>query len=387
MKRLRQSLRLAKPLRDAIAAGHPWIFDRALADARGIAAGEVVTVVDERGPLATVFVDPASPIRARVLDLAPDVAIDDAWVRDRAREAGAARVADPMLSATDGWRVIHGENDRAPGLTVDVYAGTAVVVFDGGAAARLWRPRLPAVLDGLRDAGVAIGAAWVRGVRGEAGDGEAIGAIPDEIVIHEGQARFEVDVRRGQKTGFFLDQRQNRALVAAHAAGATVLNLCSYTGGFSVQAALAGARRATSVDLAAPAIAAAARNAARSGVAEAHEGVTADVFAFLEGARGRTWDIVIADPPSFAPSEQARPRALKAYARLADAALGAVAPGGLFAFASCSSHITEADLIGILARATRRVQIRHIAGAASDHPVLPAFPEGRYLKFLLCSVS
>lgn len=388
---MRPRLRLVKPLRDAVAAGHPWIFDRAVAALpAGIEPGDVAIAADERGPLAAVFVDPGSPIRARVLDLDPDAAIDDAWARDRGRAAGAARVGDPMLADTDAWRVIHGENDRAPGLTIDVYAGVAVVVFDGGAAARMWRPRVAAVLDGLRDAGVRIDGAWLRGVRGDDDPGEAIGAVPDaELVIREGQARFEVDVRKGQKTGFFLDQRQNRALVAAHAAGADLLNLFSYTGGFSVQAALAGARRVTSVDISAPAIAAAGRNAARSGVADAHDGVAADAFAFLDdaAARGRRWDLVIADPPSFAPSEQARPRALKAYAKLADAALAAVAPGGLFAFASCSSHVAESDLIAILAGAGRRahrpLRLRHITGAASDHPVLPAFPEGRYLTLLL----
>jgi len=385
----RATLRLTKPLRDAIAAGHPWIYDRALRPVpAGVAAGDLAVVADERGPVATVVVDPASPIRARVLDLDPEAAIDARWARARARGAAAARVSDPLLAASDGWRLLHGENDFVPGLTVDVYAGVAVAVFDGAAAARLWRPLLPAVLEGLREGGVAIAATWVRGARGEGGGGEAIGDVPELVVIREAAARFEVDVRRGQKTGFFLDQRQNRALVAAHAAGAEVLNLFSYSGGFSIQAALGGARRVTSVDLSAPAIAAARRNAERSGVAEAHEAVTADAFDFLADAavRGRRWDIVIVDPPSFAPSEKARPAALRAYGRLNEAALAVVTPGGLFASASCSSHVSESDLIGVLAdagrRAERRLRLRHILGAASDHPVSPAFPEGRYLSFL-----
>ena len=375
----RPVLRLAKPLRDAIAAGHPWVYDRAV---RASPGEGVATLVDDEGPLATVAVDPASPIRARVLDLDPHARIDAGWAKGRARAAAAARAADPMLADTDAVRLVHGENDFMPGLTIDVYAGTAVVVFDGPAMERLWRPLLPAVLDG---AGIAR--AWVRGARGGGGAGEAIGAVPDEIVIREGAARFEVDVRRGQKTGFFLDQRHNRAVVAAHAAGAEVLNLFSYTGGFSIQAALGGARHVTSVDLAAPAIDAARRNAARSGVT-AHDAVAADAFEFLAeaAARGRRWDLVICDPPSFAPSEKAKPKALRAYARLNAMAAAVVAPGGLFASASCSSHVTEADLLAVLARSGRRLRVRHILGAASDHPVLPAFPEGRYLTFVLGDV-
>jgi 23S rRNA (cytosine1962-C5)-methyltransferase len=173
-----------------------------------------------------------------------------------------------------------------------------------------------------------------------------------------------------------------------------VLNLFSYTGGFSVHAALGGARRVTSVDIAAPAIAAAQDNFRRSGIAPAEHGFHAvDAFDFLAraAADGRRWDLVIVDPPSFAPSEKARGKALPAYTRLAGQGLAVTAPGGLFALASCSSHVTELDLLGCLAsaagRAGRRVRARHILGAASDHPVLPGFPEGRYLKFFLCDVA
>jgi len=386
----RPQLRLAKPLRDAIEAGHPWIYDRAVASTPRAEPGALATLVDDRGAIATVMLDPASPIRARVLDRDPEADIDASWARVRGRAAGAARVGDPLLAGTDGWRLVHGENDRTPGLTIDLYAGVAVVVFDGPAAAALWRPLVPAVLDGARDAGAKIEHAWYRGVRGEDDPGEGDG--PGEVIIHEGAARFEVDVRRGQKTGFFLDQRGNRALVAQHAAGADVLNLFSYTGGFSVQAGLGGARRVMSVDISAPAIAAAGRNASRSGVT-AHEGVVADAFAFLDDAarHGRRWDVVIVDPPSFAPSEKAKPRALRAYTKLQEAALRVVAPGGLFASASCSSHVNEADLLGAVAAGARaarvEVRLRHIGGAASDHPVLPAFPEGRYLTFLLGDVG
>jgi 23S rRNA (cytosine1962-C5)-methyltransferase len=288
--------------------------------------------------------------------------------------------------------VVHGENDRMPGLVVDLYAGCAVVVLDGDAAAAFWRPRLAAVLDGLDDAGLVAPHAWLRPVRGGDGGGGLVlrGAPPEKLAIHERGARFEVDVRRGQKTGFFLDQRDNRTLVGRHAAGARVLNLFAYTGGFSVHAALGGARHVTTVDIAAPAIEAARTNVALSGLdAEAHAFATADAFAFLDDARAhrRTWDVVIVDPPSFAPNERARAKALVAYAKLFALAAEVVEPGGLLAAASCSSHVSEIDFLGALADAQRRsgraITARVIAGAASDHPVVPGFPEGRYLKFAL----
>jgi 23S rRNA (cytosine1962-C5)-methyltransferase len=317
-------------------------------------------------------------------------AIDAAWAAQRATTAAARRIGDPLLAGCDGVRWIHGENDHCPGLVVDGYAATAVVVYDGAGAAAFWSPYLPAVLDGLRRGGAAIDAVWVKGQRGA--EAHAIGEVPAEIEIRERDARFAVDVRRGQKTGFFLDQRLNRFLVGAHAADARVLNLFAYTGGFSIHAALGGARQVTSVDIAAPAIAAAAANLRASGLDPgAHELVAEDAFAFLARATaaGRRWDLVISDPPSFAPSERARPAALASYRKLARAALAVVEPGGLFAFASCSSHVGRDDLLGVLADAGagRGLRVRQALGAASDHPTLPAFPEGQYLDFLLCDIG
>jgi 23S rRNA (cytosine1962-C5)-methyltransferase len=385
----RRALRLIKPLRARIRAGHPWIYDRALAPAKGMQAGELVAICDERGPFATAFADPESPLRARVLDLDPDAACDDAWASARAEAAAAVRARDPLLAGCTGRRLVHGEGDLCPGLVVDLYADTAVVVLDGAAATAFWRPRLPAVLAGLERGGAAIKHAWLRGERGSRGAGEALrGDPPPLVTIHEDEARFHVDVRHGQKTGFFLDQRDNRRTIRRHAAGARVLNMFSYTGGFSLHAALGGAERVTSVDLAAPALAALRENLALSGLPEvAHELVVSDAFAFLEAAaaKQRRWDLVIVDPPSFAPSERAKPAALRAYARLAEAALAVVEPIGRFALASCSSHVTEDDLLAGLT--TPVLRLRTAVGAASDHPVLPAFPEGRYLKFLFFDVG
>jgi 23S rRNA (cytosine1962-C5)-methyltransferase len=395
---------LTKPLRARIRPGHPWIYDRALAPPpRGLAAGDLVTITDDDGPVALALADPGSPIRARVLD-APGAVIDAGWVRARVEAAAARRARDPLLVGCTGRRLVHGEGDACPGLVVDVYADTAVIVFDGAAAAAFWRGHVDAVLAGLTRGGAELAHAWIRGARrrgaeaaptgpagltGPAAPGPARGDPPAEIVIAEDEARFAVDVRAGQKTGFFLDQRENRRLIRRHAAGATVLNVFSYTGGFSLHALLGGAARVTSVDLAAPAMRGLEQNLALSELPRAaHEAVVADAFELLAraAAQGRRWELVIVDPPSFAPSERARPAALTAYRKLAAAALAVVEPGGRFALASCSSHVTEQDLLETVT-GIASLRARAITGAASDHPVLPAFPEGRYLKFLLFDVD
>ena len=386
----RARLALVKPLRGRIRAGHPWVYDRAVGRSpREAVAGDVIAVVDESGPLATAFIDPESPIRARILDLDPEADVGDAWAAGRAAAAADRRARDPLLVGCTGRRLIHGEADGCPGLVVDAYADTAVLVFDGPAAAAFWRPRLSAVLDGLARGGAELAHAWLRGQRGERRTGgEALrGDPPAEIAIAEDEARFAVDVRAGQKTGFFLDQRDNRRLVRRHAAGLSVLNLFCYTGGFSLHAALGGATRVTSVDLAAPALAGLERSLALSGLPpDTHERICGDAFDVLARARqsGRRWDLVIVDPPSFAPSERARPAALAAYRKLSAAALAVVAPGGRFALASCSSHVSEADLLEqtALLPEAGSLRLRATGGGATDHPVLPAFPEGRYLKFL-----
>src|SRR5688572_1464361 len=223
---------LTKPLRARIRAGHPWIYDRALgAPPRGIAAGDLVTIVDDDGPVAIAFADPGSPIRARVLDV-PGAVIDAGWVSARVAAAAARRARDPLLVGCTGRRLVHGEGDSCPGLVVDAYADTAVIVYDGAAAAAFWRGHAGAVIAGLERGGAAIAHVWIRGARGRRGAGEAgMGDPPAEIVIAEDEAWFAVDVRAGQKTGFFLDQRENRRAIRRHAAGAAVLNVFAYTGG------------------------------------------------------------------------------------------------------------------------------------------------------------
>jgi 23S rRNA (cytosine1962-C5)-methyltransferase len=302
-------------------------------------------------------------------------------VSSRLRAALERRLAKLDLARTNAFRWVHGEGDLLPGIHVDVYADTAVVRFDGGGARAFYAP----LDDKLREA--ADGLMELRAVVNR--DGRAASKADEREVLEDG-VRFLVDLAHGQKGGLFLDQRENRLRVAALAKGRSVLNLFGYTGGFSLHAAVAGARRTDTVDVARPAIEAARRNFELNGLSTDNAGFHADdAFAFLTEAskRGDAWDIVISDPPSFAPNKVAVPAALQAYERLHRLAAGVVRPGGLLCAASCSSHVGRDAFIETIRagaqQAGRRWSFESLHGAAFDHPVLPAFPEGDYLKFVI----
>ena len=388
----RQEVRLRKKLRRYILRGHPWIFDGGIEPDTRLQPGELVKVVDEQGAFALAYADPKSPIRLRVLDMHPNASVDGGWLHYRAKRAASRRQQDPRLADTNALRLIHGEADALPGLVVDSYAGHGIALLDGPGAEALWAPLVEDLRRGLSDAGYPLKSLAMRRVGRER---KWIGPPPAEDVrIREGEATMEVDLRRGQKTGLFLDQRENRRLVGQRSAGLRVLNLFSYTGGFSLAAALGGATKTTTVDIAAPAVEAAKRNFVLSGLApNEHEFVAADVFDFLDKSvsAGRSFDLVICDPPSFASSEKALKKGLKAYRRVNEQALRVVAPGGVFCSASCSSHVTSTHMLDVLADASadakRDLVVTEERGAASDHPVRPGFPEGRYLSFFLCAVE
>lgn len=388
---------LAKDLRAAICAGHPWVFDRALRpEYQTLQPGQVVRVADRSGPFAVGYVDPSGPLALRILSTQADESIDDGWVRRRAETAARLRVGRPELEGTNAWRLLHGENDYFPGLVIDRYAQTGVAVFDGAAAAALWRPHMRAVIDGLAAGGVELARMWGRadGKRGSSASTLMGDAPPKLIEIEEHGARFEIDVRSGQKTGFFLDQRANRQRVRALAKGKRVLNVYCYTGGFSVQAALGGAAAVTSVDIAAPAIAAVARHFELNGVAApAHRHLAVDANDFFKDPERRreVYDVVIVDPPSFAPSEKTRPKGLAAYRAINTSAMRLVRPGGVLVSASCSSHVRADDLIEVVGAAAgetkRNARIFEVAGADVDHPVRAGFREGRYLDCLYAVID
>jgi 23S rRNA (cytosine1962-C5)-methyltransferase len=411
---------LRKKLARALHQGHPWVYRDALAATGAAGASElrdgtVVTVAgpDER-PIGVGFWSASSPIAVRMLATGPraralthpgDVR---ALVDERLGAALARRLRSLDLEQTNAFRWVHGEADGLPGVHVDVYGHVATVRYDGTGAAA-FHADLPARLVAAagehlrldtvlarRPGGRASSGAASEDERGEPANAVVLGAAPDgEVEVRENGLRFGVDVLRGQKGGLFLDQRENRARVRALAAGRRVLNLFGYTGGFSVHAAAGGATATTTVDVAPGAIATARANFARNGLgSEAAELVVADAFAFLDEAfrRGRRWDLVICDPPSFAPSRQALPQAMAAYRRLhAKAAAVLDERGGILCAASCSSHVLEAAFVETIRRGledARRIgDVRERWGAGADHPVSPAFPEGGYLKFVVVGVA
>jgi 23S rRNA (cytosine1962-C5)-methyltransferase len=383
---------LRKNLTRAIRGGHPWIYRDAVTAPEGLADGALVFVVAaDRKAVARGFWDARSPIAVRVLataderDAGPDV---DALVDARLGAALDRRLGFLDRATTDAFRWVHGEADRLPGIHVDLYGGVAVVRADGAGARAFYRD-LPARLAAAADArGLTLTAVVER-----EGDGATAlvtwGALPaEELEVRENGVRFGVDFARGQKGGLFLDQRDNRALVKTLAQGRRVLNLFGYTGGFSIYAALGGALETTTVDVAAPAIAAARRNFERNGLSlEAAHLHAEDAFAFLEraAAAGTRWDLVISDPPSFAPNERTLSAALAAYTRLHRLCAAVTAPGGALCAASCSSHVgadafLETVTTGVRA-AGRTFTLVALRGAAACHPSLPAFHEGDYLKF------
>ncbi len=389
------TVKLKRPLERAISSGHPWVYAEALEPLRsggGIGA-ELVLLTRNGRPMARGLHDPGSPLALRIYTLDPDEAIDAAFVKRRLYAALAMRLAMLDRSATDAFRWCNGEGDRLPGVVVDVYARVCVVRFDGAAANTLAERVVAAVREVASEAGLAIDSIYERS-RGGVGKRLHGGEPPAEVAICEHGVRLYVDVLRGQKTGFFLDQRENRRRVRSLSKGLRVANLFSYTGGFSVNAALGGATQVATIDIAPAAILAARTHFVDNGVdATQHEFAAIDAFEWLANAKqgNDRYDLVITDPPSFAPSEKALDAALAAYRELNAAAIHLIPDGGLLAAASCSSHVDLASFLGTLGEAARAAKrpltTLEAHGQPLDHPSPPAFAEGRYLKFVLCRVG
>ncbi len=383
-------LTLARDLVRSIRSGHPWVYRDALRDVPQAPAGSVAELYasDGRRKIATGFYDPASALAFRVC-LPEGGRLDDDWAT--ARLAGALALRSSVAgSQTTGYRLSSGEGDGLPGLVIDIYGDTGVVKLDGSGPEGFWNAAGIGewLMERLSLAGI------VSRTRSDEGAAIVAGRPLEEPEFLEHGLRFTAHVHRGQKTGFFLDQRENRQFIRTLAAGKTVLNLFSYTGGFSVAAGAGGATKVTSVDSAAPAIATADRHWMMNGLPEEnHTGVAADAFDYLEqtGGKGRRWDIVVVDPPSFAPNAKSVERARAAYTRLMTAAAKVVSPGGWLAASSCSSHIAESMFLDILqsamSQARRRGRVATITGQPIDHPWPLVCPELRYLKFVLLELS
>jgi 23S rRNA (cytosine1962-C5)-methyltransferase len=382
-------VRLKKPVERHIRGGHPWVFADALRLPKGLCAGDVADLLSMQGDwMARGVVEPDGPISFRVWTTRQDEPVGPDLLTRRLTQALNMRRAVLGPDVT-GWRLCHGEGDGVPGLHCDIYDNVASLRTDG-ALGLAWEARfIEAVQSLMRPASLVVRNRLVD-------EGKArlvFGPDASDVIIQERDRRFHVDVMAGQKTGFFLDQRDNRDLVGRLAAGRTVLNLFSYTGGFSVAAALMGARRVVSVDIARPAIEEAQRNFTLNQIPlQTHGFEAADVFDVLGDLSKRppVYDLIVLDPPSFAANQRSLGRAKKAYEALNAMALRALLPDGWLATASCSSHIHTADFLEILANAAqqsgRTVRVVEVRGAGPDHPRRLGFPEGQYLDFVLLHV-
>lgn len=377
-----------------VRAGHPWVFRKALEEAPRLPAGSVVDLVEGGRFAGRGYYDPSSAIAVRVLTTDPAEAVDQAFLERRVRRAWASRQQLLDLTGTDAYRLLHGEGDLLPGVVVDLYAGTAVLKLYSAGLKAFREPLVEALVAAVPGLTAVVGRDEVGRDDADVDDGKGNGQVlwgeapPQPLTIQERGARFLVDVYTGQKTGFFLDQRENRYLVRRLAKGARVLNCFAFSGGFSVNAALGGAREVFSVDQDADAVALARQNFTLNGLpAASHDFLAADVFELLASfkAEGRTFDLVILDPPAFAKSQSAVEAALDGYASLNRQALAVVAPGGLLCTASCSARVTREDFLGAVREGAFNagvdltlVEERY---QPPDHPVRLQFPEGKYLKF------
>jgi 23S rRNA (cytosine1962-C5)-methyltransferase len=388
-----KTIRLKDGKERSLLRRHPWIFDSAIAKG-GADPGETVRVESHAGQfLAWAAFSPASRIRARAWSFDEGCRIDDAFFDATVERAIAARARFDLPS--DGVRLVHGESDGLPGLIVDRYGDTLVAQFLAAGAER-WKPVLVPAL--LRHSGLAKlyerSDASARGLEGlPERTGWVSGDGPTELAIREHEWRLSLDIATGHKTGFYLDQRDSRGKFAAYARRLQfqrVLNCYCYTGGFTVAALAGGAGHVTSIDSSAPALQRAQANVALNGFDAARcEFLDADVNAslrrFIEATR--SFDAIVLDPPKLAPTAAHAERAARAYKDINRLALKLLAPGGVLFTYSCSGGI-GADLfhkIVASAGADAGVDgyIGERLGAAPDHPMTLAFPEGEYLKGLV----
>lgn len=390
----RLRLRVTSTAESIVRSGHPWLFADSIREQnRTGRLGELAVIFDRNNRfLAVGLFDPDSPIRVRVLHTGKPSRIDTPWWQGRLMRA-LARREGLFDSQTDGYRCIHGECDGWPGLVLDRYDRTFVLKLYTAA----WLPHLDEIV-GCIQASLhphQLVLRLSRNIQSSAkalnqrGDGQLLlGKMPDEpATFLESGLRFEVDVLRGQKTGFFLDQRENRRCVESLAHGREVLNAFSFSGGFSLYAARGGAKSVTDLDISKHALAAASRNFARNHADPAvaacrHHSVRADALEWLAATPTRKFGLIILDPPSLAKREAERARAIGAYRRLNADALRWLAPGGVLVSASCSAHVSADEFFGAVRQAACESARPFIEWRTTGHPPdhSTTFPEGHYLK-------
>ena len=387
-------LRISAAAESKVRAGHPWVFAESIREEnRPGKLGELAVIYDKRDNfLAIGLYDPESPIRVRVLHKGKRRSIDESWWLERFCQT-VERRRNLFDDKTTGYRCINGESDGWPGLVLDRYAITFVLKLYTAA----WLPRLAQIIalieQELKPERIVLRLS--RNIQKTATelfarhDGEVLAGtrVHGPVVFLENGLGFEADVLRGQKTGFFLDQRENRKAVGALAAGRRVLNAFSFSGGFSMYAARGGATSVADLDISAHALAAAKRNFALNksipSVAKCrYEQIQADAFKWLEEIADRKFDLIVLDPPSLAKREAERSGAIQAYGKLASKSIHRLLPAGILVACSCSAHVSADEFFGAVRSAAtkskRKFQEIQTTGHAPDHPA--TFKEAEYLK-------
>jgi 23S rRNA (cytosine1962-C5)-methyltransferase len=439
----RLRLRVTASAESILRSGHPWLFADSIREQNRVGEiGELAVIYDRRDRFLGVgLFDPSSPIRVRMLHAGKPQTIDREWWSIRLEQALARRgdlfvarrrYPEPMARRgavgtpcptssgevgrgvptaptsapeatkgtavqTTGFRWLNGESDGWPGLVLDRYDTTLVLKLYSVA----WLPRLSEVVEVIRQAlhpervvlRLSRNIESTAADRFERSDGEVLYGSPvcGPVIFHESGLRFEADVLKGQKTGFFLDQRENRRKVRSLAAGKTVLNAFSFTGGFSVYAANGGASAVTDLDISAHALAGSKRNFAlnqtRLSACE-HQTIKADAFEWLGGNSNRNFDLIVLDPPSFAKREDEKSAAMAAYTRLASFGIRHLRPGGILVACSCSAHVKKDEFFEAVRKAAksskRKFRELETTGHGPDHPA--TFAEADYLKAIYLAV-
>lgn len=390
------TVRLHANRQKRLLSGHPWIYSNEVQmdpPARALPPGIAARLVDAGGtPLGVIAFSPHTLIAGRLLDRNPDLKVDENFFIERIGRA--VRLRDRLFSQPY-YRAVHAEADGLPGLIIDRYGDVATVQ----ANAAFIETRIDAVTAAL-DAAFAPRAIVLRNdstqraLEGMAEETRILrGDFDGPVELLENGVRYLADLVGGQKTGWFYDQRDNRAYAARFAGGARVLDVFSYTGSFALACATAGAREVTAIDRSQPALDLAAKAAGLNGVAGVCSFVRGDAFSEMEKMieAGRTFDVVIVDPPAFVKAKKDMAVGCRAYRRLARLAARLTAPGGILTAASCSHNVDPPTFAEQVARglndAGRTGRILRSSGAGADHPVHPHLPESAYLKAVTLAVD
>ena len=388
------TVRLKAREEDRLLAGHAWVFSNEIEKVEGEAeAGALAAAVTAGGaPLGVGFYHPNSLIAWRLLSRRVEP-VDAAFFKERLGRALAVR--ERLYPGEKSYRLCFGESDGLPGLVVDRYADVLVCqVLSAGIERRLDLVA-QALTELLQPAGIFLKNDHpARGLEGLPIECRVLqGEVPPRVTIEEAGLRFVTPVTEGQKTGFYFDQRDNRARLAPYFQGRQVLDLYCYTGAFALNAARHGAKRVLGLDSSAPAVALARENAALNGLAaDFDEGDAEEVLhAFSEKSQPIQPDFILLDPPSFAPSKRHVPKALRAYTRLNQLAMRTLPRGGLLATSTCAHHVDREAFVKMLREAAGRVgrpfKLLELGGQAKDHPMLLSMPETEYLHFALLEAA